>query len=108
VGFRARTPDFQAEDVAILGISYDSTEDNRAWAEDMGFEFSLLSDTERSVGAAYGVQRPPEDRFAAYPERATFVIDPEGTVRLSYLVPGDEIDSHASQVLEDLLAIRAG
>lgn len=108
MGFRARTPDFGAEDVAILGISYDTTEDNRAWAESMGFEFSLLSDTDRRVGAAYGVQRPPDDRFAAYPERATFVIDPAGTVRLAYLVPGSEIDGHASQVLEDLLSVKAG
>ena len=108
VGFRDRTPDFEAENVALLGISYDSIEDNRAWAEDMGFGFSLLSDTTRSVGAACGVQRPPDDKFAAYPERATFVIDPEGTVRLAYLVAPDQIDSHASQVLEDLLAIKSG
>ena len=94
--------------MAVLGISYDTVEDNRSWAGSMGFEFSLLSDTDRSVGAAFGVQRPPEDRFAAYPERATFVIDPAGTVRLTYLVPGSDIDIHASQVLDDLLTVKAG
>ena len=90
----------------LLGISYDSVEDNHAWAEVIGFDFSLLSDTDRTVGAAYGVQRPPGHRFAAYPERATFVIDPQGVVRLVYLVAGKEIDGHASQVLEDLLALK--
>ena len=92
----------------ILGISYDSTGYNRAWARVMGFEFSLLSDTDRSVGAAYGVQRAPDHRFAAYPERATFVIDPGGVIRLVYAVAGSEIDGHASQVLEDLLALKSG
>ena len=90
----------------LLGISYDSVEDNRAWAEVIGFEFSLLSDCDRTVGAAYGVQRSPGHRFAAYPERATFVIDPQGAIRLTYLVAGSEIDGHASQVLEDLLALK--
>lgn len=95
-----------AEDIAILGIFYDSTEGSRVWVEDLGSEFFLLSGTERRVGAVYGVRRPPEDRYAAHPERVTFAIDPEGTLRLVCAVAGSQIDIHASQVLEDLPAVR--
>ena len=48
------------------------------------------------------------DRFAAYPARVTFVIDPAGLVGLVYVVAGSQIDSHASTVLEDLRILKDG
>ena len=94
--------------MVILGASYDTPAENRAWHEDMGFGFRLLSDPDRAAAAAYGVVRPPADRFAAYPARATFVIDPAGLVGLVYVVAGSQIDAHASTVLEDLRILKLG
>ena len=94
--------------MVILGVSYDTPAENRAWHEAMGFDFRLLSDTDRTGGVAYGVVRPPEDRFAAYPARATFVIDPEGIVQLVYVVAGSQIAHHATRVLEDLRVLKEG
>ena len=74
----------------------------------MGFRFRLLSDTGRAAAAAYGVVRPQMDRFAAYPARATFVIDPAGLVGLVYVVAGSQIDSHATRVLNDLRVLKQG
>ena len=38
----------------VLGISFDSVEENRAFAEKFDYPFRLLCDTERTVGMAYG------------------------------------------------------
>ena len=94
--------------MVVLGASYDTPAENRAWHEDMGFRFRLLSDVDRTAAAAYGVVRPATDRFAAYPARATFVIDPAGLVGLVYVVAGSQIDRHASTVLEDLRILKHG
>ena len=38
----------------MLGASFDAVEANRKFAEKYSFAFSLLSDTERTLGVAYG------------------------------------------------------
>lgn len=94
--------------MVLLGASYDTPAENRAWHEDMGFRFRLLSDPDQTAAAAYGAVRPPMDRFAAYPARVTFVIDPAGLVGLVYVVAGSQIAGHASTVLEDLRILKQG
>ena len=76
-GFRDRIRDYQAKDVEILGVSFDSPEDNRAFAEKYDFPFRLLSDTDRSIALAYGACEGPGDQ---YPRRTTFVIGTGGEV----------------------------
>lgn len=105
-GFRARTPEFQKQRVMLLGVSYDTPEENRAWREAMGFDFRLLSDTDRKASTAFGVVRAEHERFADYPRRATFVIDPVGIIRLTYVVAGCQIETHADRVLEDVQRAR--
>lgn len=68
----------------------------------MGFQFSLLSDTDRSAMVALDVERPPDDRFAGFPQRITYLIDPDGVIRRSYLVGRHDIESHPETVLADL------
>ena len=92
----------------ILGVSYDTPAENRAWRDDMGFDFRLLSDLDQAMAAAYGAVRPPGDRFAQWPRRLTYVIDPGGVVRLTYVVAGSQIPRHATRVLEDVLALEGG
>jgi peroxiredoxin Q/BCP len=61
----------------VLGISLDSVEDNRAFAEKLGYGFPLLCDTEREVALAYGAVASKDDQYAS---RYTFVIGADGTV----------------------------
>jgi thioredoxin-dependent peroxiredoxin len=91
---------FQARNCVILGASFDTPADNLAFAEAQQFPFRLLSDTDRSVGAAYGVVRDPDDRYAAFPKRHSFLIDPDGVLRLTYMV--SDVEHHAAEVLADL------
>lgn len=83
---------FRAEDTQVLGISVDSTETNRAWAESLDVEhILLLSDfwPHGQVAQAYGVLR--EQGFT---ERATFIIDREGIVRFARVYDIDELPTN--------------
>lgn len=93
---------FSEADCDILGVSFDSPEENRAFKQENDFPFSLLSDSDRSVGAAYEVLRDPSDKFVGYPRRISYLIDPDGMIVKSYEVsdPG----GHGAAVLADLAA----
>ena len=55
--------------------SVDDPETNKAFAEENGASFPVLSDADRAISAAYGVLS--ERGFA---HRWTFFIDPEGVI----------------------------
>lgn len=55
-----------------------------------------------------GVEREPDDRAFGLPRRTTFIIDPAGIVRWSYVVPRDEIVSHADLTLAELTRLMEG
>jgi thioredoxin-dependent peroxiredoxin len=63
--------------MVVLGISFDSAAENRAFAEKFGYTFPLLCDVDRKVGLAYGACKSAKDRYAA---RLTYVIGPDGKV----------------------------
>ena len=90
----------------MLGASFDTTEENKAFCDAEGFPFRLLSDTDRSVGRRYEVTRPDDDAHAGYAMRIAYLIDPEGTIRRSYDVT--DVEGFAGAVLSDLAALRGG
>lgn len=73
--------DFEKKNVQILGISFDTVEENAAFANKFRFPFPLLCDTSRQVGMQYGACDKPEDTYA---KRITYVIDPSGDIRTVY------------------------
>jgi peroxiredoxin Q/BCP len=76
-GFRDRIRDFEAKHVQILGCSFDTPAENRAFAEKLGYTFPLLCDTDRRVAIAYGAADGPD---TAFPRRITYVIDEGGVI----------------------------
>jgi peroxiredoxin Q/BCP len=89
--------------VAVLGASFDTPEDNRAFAEKYAYAGRILSDMDRVAAEAYETARPPDDPSATYAKRRTFVIDPDGVIRKVYAVK--DIPEHPSAVLDDLDAL---
>lgn len=81
----------------MLGVSFDTVAENRAFAEKFSFPFRLLCDTDRAMGVAYGAADSPD---AEYAKRISYVLDEEGRVLLAYpkVNPGEHLD----QVLGDL------
>lgn len=76
-GFRDLHDDFVEAGAAVVGISSDLVHTHDLFAEKYALPFPLLSDTDDSVRAAYGVAKT----FGMLPGRVTFVIDPDGIVR---------------------------
>ncbi len=83
----------------VLGISFDSVDENRAFAEKFDFPFGLLCDVDRSVGMAYGAADAPE---ASYAKRISYVIGEDGRILRAY--PKVDPKTHLVQVLGDLAA----
>jgi peroxiredoxin (alkyl hydroperoxide reductase subunit C) len=75
--FRDATGKFTETNTAILGVSVDSTWANKAFREQLGAEFPILSDSRKDVSRRYGVLN--ED--SGFARRTTFVIDTAGVVR---------------------------
>ncbi len=61
----------------MLGVSVDSQFANKAYAEQIGVNFPLLSDFQRTVSKEYGILNT-EHGFA---NRTTFVIDKNGVIQ---------------------------
>ena len=81
----------------MLGVSFDSPEVNRAFAEKHGFPFRLLSDETREVARAYGAAESAAD---AFPRRLTFVIDGDGRVEraITTRAPGAQAEALAQDL----------
>ena len=84
----------------ILGVSFDSVEENRAFAEKFSFPFLLLCDTDRAIGLAYGATDTADNRWA---KRISYLIGPDGKVARAY--PKVDAGKHPEQVLADLRAL---
>ena len=81
-------------------MSFDTPAENLAFAQAQHFPFELLSDLDHSVGAAYDVSRTPQDKFAEFPRRYSYLIDPDGLIHRSYDVT--DVAQHADDVLADI------
>ena len=93
-GLCALQSEFDAAGAVILGVSFDAEPANRAFAEKFGFEYSLLCDTDRKIGMAYGACDSPS---AGHARRITYVIDEAGKIR--HALPKVDPATHADEIL---------
>jgi peroxiredoxin len=75
--YHQSTGQFNASNTAIFGVSVDSTWANKAFREQIGAEFPILSDWKKDVSRQLGILNE-ENGFA---RRTTFVIDKAGIVQ---------------------------
>lgn len=69
---------------SVLAISTDSAYSHAAFAREFDIDFPLLSDSDGSVSAAYGVRGAGVDGHALVAERSVFVVDEGRTVRYAW------------------------
>lgn len=72
--FRDQFAVFQQADAMIIGISAQSVDSHKEFAENHKLPFTLLSDIDNNVRKLFGVSSSP------IPGRVTFVVDKTGTV----------------------------
>jgi peroxiredoxin len=95
LAFQLDLPKFEALNAQVLGVSVDWNGANKAWAQEMGVTYPLLSDLQRLVTRAYGVlyddptlaNDPNYIPLYLRSKGAWFVIDKAGIVRSAMLVP---------------------
>ena len=88
----------------VFGASFDTPEDNKAFAVAQRFGFHLLSDVDRQVGTAYDAVRGPDEQYPDFPRRISYLIDPDGVILRSYTVT--DTAGHADEVLADLAELQ--
>ena len=84
----------------VLGASFDTPAENKAFADAQNFNYRLLSDVDRTVGEQYEVKKGVDEQFPDFPKRIAYLIDPQGVIRKAYEVTDTE--GFAAQVLTDL------
>ena len=85
----------------IVGASFDTVEAQKNFADEQGFPYRLLADSDKVMGTAYLVVQAEK----GYPRRISYLIDPEGTIVRTYDLAGEDLNEHASTVLEDIRAL---
>lgn len=83
----------KAAGAVILGVSADSTQSHKAFAEKFHLPFSILADPEKKIIEAYGVKLP----LLGFARRVTFLIDKQGVVRK--VIRDTRTQDHDQQVL---------
>jgi peroxiredoxin Q/BCP len=82
----------------VLGVSTDSAESHKAFADKFQLPFELLDDSNHALVTAFGV--PINSGHA---KRVTFVIDAAGKVRKVF--PNVNPEGHAAELIEALKAL---
>jgi peroxiredoxin Q/BCP len=82
----------------VLGVSTDSSESHKAFADKYNLPFPLLDDSSHALVTAFGVPV-----FSGHARRVTFVIDSAGKVRQVF--PNVNPNGHASELIEALKAL---
>ena len=98
-GIRDRLAEFLTFDTEVLAISCDPVYSLRAFADQDGLNFPLLSDfwPHGAVSRAYGVL----DEAKGCPTRSSYVIDKQGIVRWAVHHPmpeGRDLDRHLTEL----------
>jgi peroxiredoxin Q/BCP len=96
--FRDQFADFRKAGIVVLGVSLDSVESHKRFADELKLPFALLSDSNRELSAKLEVL----GGFGpmSYAKRETFLIDPDGEIVTRY--KSVNTDQHAAQVLADV------
>ncbi len=76
-GYRDARLEYLGKGVQALGISLDTQEGNKAFAQKFSIEYPLLCDIEHSVALAYKAIGSVKERYA---KRFTYVIGPDGKI----------------------------
>ena len=90
---------FRKINVAVIGVSRDSTASHQKFADKYGLPFVILSDPERQAIEAYGVWQEKKNygKISMGVVRSTFIIDEKGVIEK--VMPKVKPDTNAAEIL---------
>lgn len=89
-----------ADELNVIGLSFDPPELMYDFARRGGVSFPMLSDESKETGKAYGVYRGDEDEWNCFPRKRAFLVDPDGRIAKVYMNIDPDLFVH--EVLDDL------
>ena len=94
--------EFKKRDIVVIGISKDSVESHRKFAEKHALPFILLADQELQVIKAYGVWQEKKlyGKVSMGVVRTTFIINEKGMIEK--IMPKVKPDTNAAEILAAL------
>lgn len=92
--FRDNWVALEKANVLLIGVSADSLDSHKAFAEHHKLPFKLVSDADGAIAKSYGVP------FQGYTGRQSFVIGKDGNVKKIYRTV--DVTAHAQQILADV------
>jgi peroxiredoxin Q/BCP len=95
-------PDFSSDNIQVIGVSADSVEAQKKFAEEYKLPFVLLADTDLAVAKAFGVPTIP---VLGVPKRQSFIVR-DG--KIAWIVESAKTRDHAAEVREALRRLGAG
>ena len=101
--FTASKQDFDDANIAVVGVSEDDVASHKSFCNKFGFTIDLLADPNHELLNAAGVGQS-EYKGTMYWDRTSFVIDPEGNLRKTYLKVKPE--GHEQVLLDDIKAMQ--
>ena len=102
--FTATKEEFDAAKIAVVGVSEDDVASHKAFCNKFAFTIDLLADPSHELLKGAGVGQS-EWKGTMYWDRTTFVIDPRGTLRKTYLKVNPE--GHEKTLLADIKAMQS-
>jgi peroxiredoxin Q/BCP len=96
--FQRDLAEYEKLNAVIVGVSAQDADSHQKFCTKEGLSFKLLADTEHKVSETYDSTMP----VVKLSSRHTFLIDPSGVVRKSYM--DVKPDVHSAEVLADLTA----
>lgn len=100
--FRDAWQRYTTAGLRVIGVSIDSEEDHRKFADENSLPFSLISDPEHAWSDAFGVAQ--RKLLGGVDERVSFLISKDGKIAKVY----EDVDPgvHADQVVEDARTLK--
>ncbi len=88
----------------MVGVSPDTVEAQRKFADKFALDFTLLADADHQLAEAFGtwVEKKNYGRTYMGVQRATFIIGPDG--RIAHAIPKASPKTHDDEVLKALAA----
>ena len=101
-GFRDELQNFKSKNVAVIGMSADSSKRQKNFCDKQNFEYPMLSDEGKNVLKSYGVWGTKKMYGREYEGiyRYTYVIDDKGMIEKAY--EKVSVKTHAQDILAEL------
>jgi peroxiredoxin Q/BCP len=99
-GFRDRMGDLQTNNVAVIGVSFDSADSHKQFIAEYHLNFALLADTDGKIADLYGVRMAGKNMA----NRVSFLIGLDG--KIVHVTDAGNPDIHFNEMKDAIAGLK--